>query len=212
MITNVKVLLKPNDSPGNKDLIHYLRTNLPMLLANDVLFSYRFISDDEIPGLIKKGIDKLPAIFIGERLIMDSINIKASLNKFIAGPAKKVSKSNKILENPEDAMKDMYMDEMTPDAAEKDANNNDDDDNFMAQVQKEIARRQQENEKNPYTPKKKQPDQNNNQHNQNTQNVRPQKRPQNVGYQSSQPQSAGLNIVPKDKDDAMLMGMFEETL
>ncbi len=205
-MTRVRFLIKNNNSEGNKDIISFLKENIGTLNVRNVIFEFRFIDDKEIPHLLEKGIDKLPAAFVDDILYMDSMNIKDKLSGYLSdskGPKKgRPSKLDRLVGNPEELMDEFKRREMNKEEADKDVDDKETP-NFMEDYQKELQRRSAEVEKEKAAgngPAKK------------------INKPEQGGIVAARPQrpSNVAALIPKavnrDKDDDMLNRMFEETI
>jgi hypothetical protein len=155
--TKVILLIKDNDSQGNQDLISFLKPNIKLLNYKSVTFEFRFITSDQIPGLISKGIDKLPAAYINDIAYMDSINIIAQLRRYLAPSGEQSSMAggrpvsiDKMVGNPEEIMEEYRRREMNEDAIKRDAEDTSEEaagKGFKERADMEMRRRTEEFEK-----------------------------------------------------------------
>lgn len=146
----VTIFAKDNDKPGNRELIEFLKMHFTQLLENKLTFEIKLIESSDIPDMIKRGLDKLPAATIQGKNFTSSVEIKSILMKYLSAKnaRKIVSKDHK---DPEDDVRDFYKNEMSFDAVEREKEQEEFQENkkdLMGKYQQELQRRSKEDEKN----------------------------------------------------------------
>lgn len=195
----VKVILKNKPSEGNTEVLDFIEENLRSLLTRGkIRFQFQVVSDKDNASLLAQNIDQLPAAVFGGELVFDSVNIIKRLQNRLAGGQSKAK--SKLVSDPEEALKDMFMNEMNKKKKDED----DDEDDIKGALEnaakKEWERRQSEmNDINRPRPGPK---------------PHAQNRPQNAGGSgaasgSSRPRPA--NVKPLSEDEALINNMFEQT-
>lgn len=228
-MVKVKLLATDNDNEGNRELAAFLKQNVAALVAAGVIFEFRIITKEEAPALVAKGIDGLPAAHVGEKLVIDSTEIVAALNKYLtpATPGRRgaASRKSRILEHPDDAMREMYADEMSMDAAMDDQDKGEGEDlggsskrDLLEKYNEEVQRRQEEEARrapktNAKGARRASPTERNRRRN-NVPDDQEDDMNQGPAAPSATRSRAPAAAAPGgkvDKDDAMLMNMLEET-
>lgn len=196
MTNQIKLLARDNARPGNRELVDFLNRYLESLVTRGVKFDFRIVEESEIPMLVQKGIVKLPAAVVGTKIYTSSVEIKSMLMGLLNRNARS---TGRVKRDPVEEMRDMYAAEMSMEAAERDNEIDDDTDrtkrDLMDKYNEERQRREEEiNKKN--------------------KNERQPKRRQNVDRERDQAVKTAVKTQAQpggDKDDVMLMRMFEET-
>lgn len=200
----VVIFARDNDKPGNQELINFLQPNFAALLQSGLTFDIKIICDKDIPDLLKRGIDKLPAAEIQGKKFLSSVEIKSILMRYLGA---RTVQQRKQTRDPEDEVRDFYRDEMTLDAVQREAEEAEEKESkkdLMSKYQDEVQRRAQEDDK---TGKNKAKPRAPTQRGDNVpQEIEPVRR--------SAPRDArqvSLGGDPNNSDDRALESMFEQT-
>lgn len=96
MPTPVVIVLNDNSSDFNKTLVSFLRENLKVaILKGGLRFDFKIVNKDNFNDLKDLGIKKLPALLVGEKIIMGVPDITTFItNKVRATNQKVVAKSD----------------------------------------------------------------------------------------------------------------------
>jgi hypothetical protein len=119
----VKILLKDNDKPGNRDVIQYLSENIDKFNKVGIKVLFKIVAEDEIPSLVNRGVTKLPVLAVGKKLYEKSSEIKNTMNTMYAfnskngGSSKNPSKCSS--QDPDEQLREYMESDLNKNAMEE---------------------------------------------------------------------------------------------
>jgi hypothetical protein len=207
----VKILLKDNDKPGNRDVIQYLGENIDKFNQVGIKVIFKIVAEDEIPSLVSRGVTKLPVLAVGKKLYEKSSEIKNTMNEMYSfnskngGSSKNPSKCSS--QDPDEQLREYMESDLNMNAHDEDkkSGGGEDGSDVMDKVLSMASQRTKErqDDANSRNPAKKK----------DMLNGSARKNNPNKGSESAverinrQGKSGGSS----DRDDKLLMARYEES-